>query len=334
MRVFWQPTTSAGSARRPLMSALALWGTVILCLGGGTYAGHSLRRQDQPPPVVLRGKQRVTTLPAVPPPKPFEFPAGGRELAGKYRLVALYGSPDESALGSLGEQPLPAAIDRAKNVAGAYGPLSAQPVLPTFEIIVTIASAAPTENGDYSREVDPAKLAVWVQAARQAGLYVVLDLQPGRTDFLTQAKQYEALLKQPNVGLALDPEWRLGLAQLPLQQIGSVDILEVNSVAAWLAQLTSTNHLPQKLFLLHQFRLDMLPGRAQLDTTHPELAYAIQMDGQGGQPQKQDTWNAITASPLPNATFGWKNFYHQDSPLLDPNGTMQLSPQPWYISYQ
>ena len=43
-------------------------------------------------------------------------------------------------------------------------------------------------------------------------MYVVLDLQPGRTDFLTQAKRYEPLLALPHVGLALDPEWRLGRA--------------------------------------------------------------------------------------------------------------------------
>ena len=69
-----------------------------------------------------------------------------------------------------------------------------------------------------------------MDAAREAGVYVMLDLQPGRTDFLTQAKRYEELLAQPHVGLALDPEWRLGPQQLHLEQIGSVGIDEVNSV--------------------------------------------------------------------------------------------------------
>ena len=40
-------------------------------------------------------------------------------------------------------------------------------------------------------------------------MYVVLDLQPGRSNFLDQAKLYEPLLRLPHVGLALDPEWRL-----------------------------------------------------------------------------------------------------------------------------
>lgn len=331
-----QQATGGGDASRPVRGALALWVAAVFCLAGGMYVGHVLARPEVATGsfVGLAGRAGVRRKRAQLPPPPFQFPAGGRELAGKYRMVALYGSPGEPALGSLGEQPLPAAIDRAKSVAALYAPLSPVPLLPTFEIIATIASATPTENGDYSREVDPAKLAPWVQAARVAGLYVVLDLQPGRADFLTQAKIYENLLKQPNVGLALDPEWRLTPDQMPLQQIGSANIVEVNSVVSWLAALTAASHLPQKLFVLHQFRLDMLPGRNQLDTTQQELAYIIQMDGQGGQAQKLDTWRAITASPPSNAAFGWKHFYHQDSPLLDPAGTMQLTPQPWYISYQ
>ena len=174
----------------------------------------------------------------------------------------------------------------------------------------------------------------WVTAARKAGVYVVLDLQPGRADFLSQAKAYTPLLEQPNVGLALDPEWRLAPDQVPLVQIGSVDIREVNATASWLANLTKQDKLPQKLFLLHEFRLSMLPDRQRLDTSHPELAYAVQMDGQGPQSTKLDTWHAVTADPPPNVRFGWKNFYQKDTPTRSPAATMALAPKPWYISYQ
>ncbi len=286
--------------------------------------------------------QRVVPHPIVrgsmpsprPKPKPFEFPAGGRTLANAYRFAALYGVPDSPALGCLGEQPLPQTLARAKELAATYAPLSPVPVYPTLEIIATVASASPTDNGDYSQEADPAALEPWVLAAKEAGVYVVLDLQPGRSDFLTQAKMYENLLRQPNVGLALDPEWRLAPNQVPLAQIGSASIDEINSVAAWLADITAQNKVPQKLLVLHQFRLDMLPGREQLDTSHAELAYVIQMDGQGSQPQKLATWQTITATPPANVAFGWKNFYDEDHPMLDPTATMQIAPMPWYISYQ
>ena len=46
-------------------------------------------------------------------------------------------------LGALGEQPVDAAITRAKQVAASYGALVDEPVVPAFEIITTVASAVP-----------------------------------------------------------------------------------------------------------------------------------------------------------------------------------------------
>lgn len=269
------------------------------------------------------------------PPLPaWRFPGGTTTIFPHNRLVALYGSPGAPVLGVLGRQGLAASITRVKQLAADYQPYSKQHILPTFELIATVASASPTENNDYSREITPAVLRQWIDGARQAGVYVVLDLQPGRTDFLTQAKQLAPLLEQPNVGLALDPEWRLTATQVPLAQIGAVSIKEVNQTADWLAGLIKQHHLPQKLFLLHQFRLDMLPDRQKLDTTHPNLAYVIQMDGQGTQSQKQDTWHSILKQPPARTKFGWKNFLVKDSRMLTPAQTMRLVPSPWYVSYQ
>jgi hypothetical protein len=279
-------------------------------------------------------RQPASVAKPKPQPKPYTFPAGGRSLTPGYRLVALYGTPGDPALGVLGEQDAGATIARVKQLAAAYQPLSQQHILPTLEIIATVASAYPTDDGDYSQAIDAATIQPWITLAAQQGVYVVLDLQSGRSDFLSQAKQYEALLRQPNVGLALDPEWRLAPNQVPLVQIGTVGIQEINQTAAWLADLTRTDHLPQKLLLLHQFRIDMIPERSQLDTSHSQLAYAIQMDGQGSQAGKQDTWQTITASPPANVNFGWKNFYDEDHPMLTPEQTMAITPQPWYISYQ
>ena len=153
----------------------------------------------------------------------------------------------------------------------------------------------------------------YVDAAAQAGVYVVLDLQPGRTDFLTQAKLYESLLDRPNVGLALDAEWRLGPDQVPLRQIGSVSADEVNATSAWLADLVVQHALPPKMFVLHQFRLSMLQDRTRIDTTRPELATLIHADGQGSQPDKQATWNALHVDAPAGVAWGWKNFYDEDA---------------------
>jgi len=302
---------------------LALAASELLCLLGvwQLQIGSSL--------LSVNGSQKRHHHVAV-----YQFPHGGKTLFPNYRLVALYGSMNYPELGALGQQSLDASIARVKDLAAQYQPLTTEHVLPTFEIIATVASGSPTDNGDYSQAVDAAVLRPWVEAARRNGVYVVLDLQPGRSDFLKQATQYQSLLEEPNVGLALDPEWRLKPDQFPLKQIGSVEITEVNETIWWLSKLTAEHKLPQKLLLLHQFRLDSLPNRDQLDISHRNLAYVIQMDGQGSQQAKQDTWQAVTANPPQNVQFGWKNFYREDHPMLDPVGTMELVPQPRYVSYQ
>jgi hypothetical protein len=251
-------------------------------------------------------------------------------------LVALYGSPGTSALGVLGEQGVEASVVRARQHAARYASLIEGPVVPTFEIIATVASSVPGPDGNYSTELDLATLRPWVEAAQRAGLYVVLDLQPGRSDFLTQAERYESLLRLPNVGLALDPEWRLAPGELPLRQIGSVGVDEVNRVGDWLAGLTRSRLLPQKLLVLHQFRLSMIRDRDRLDTSHPELAVVLHADGQGTQGNKQGTWRALHEDlPHGRLFWGWKNFYDEDHPMLTPQQTVaEVHPTPSLISYQ
>jgi hypothetical protein len=263
-----------------------------------------------------------------------QLPGGGQVLFPMHRLVALYGHPGDPSLGALGQQDLRASIARAKKVARPYRRLSSVPVIPAFEIIATVAEAHPGPDGTYSYESPLSLLRPWVAQATAAGMYVVLDLQAGRASLLAQAKRYTPLLTRPNVGLAIDPEWKLGPQQLPLKQIGSVSASQINGVSRWLAALTARHHLPQKLLVLHQFRLSMITNEGRLDTHHGNLAIVIHMDGQGTPGDKQQTWNAITGAAPPGVFFGWKNFYLKDHPMLGPRQTMARSPEPVMISYQ
>lgn len=264
-----------------------------------------------------------------------QLPGGGQLLFAQHQFVALYGTPSTSVLGVLGEQDATGAVQRARDVAAPYAALTDKTVVPMFEIIATVAAGGPGKDGNYSNELSVDGLRPWVDAAAEAGLYVVIDLQPGRTDFLTQAKQYQSLLELPNVGLALDPEWRLGPDQVPLRQIGSVSAAEVNTVTTWLADLTNSKGLPQKMLVLHQFRPAMISDRAALDLSRPEVAVLIHADGQGSQGAKQATWANLHRDAPAGVHWGWKNFYDEDLPMLTPEQTMGgVSPAPDLVTYQ
>jgi hypothetical protein len=300
---------------------------VIATLRAGRPAHVVALGQSFGPPEQL--ERRLTAAAADIP----ELPGGGRLIAGR-RMVALYGNPTTRALGSLGEQDLAGSIRRVSGLAQEYRPSSGLPVIGAFEIITTVASTAPGPDGDFSNESAVEQLRPWVDAAREAGIYVVLDLQPGTADFLSQARRYQELLVQPHVGLALDPEWRLAPGQRHLAQIGSVGVDEVNRVIDWLAGLTAAHRLPQKLLMIHQFRTAMIADRARLDTGRDEVAVLVHADGFGSPSLKLRTWNALRAEALPGVGWGWKNFIDEDRPMLTPAQTLAVSPDITFVSYQ
>ncbi len=264
-----------------------------------------------------------------------ELPGGGQLVFPGKRYVALYGSPVTSSLGVLGEQGLEETIARAEEHARPYEELTEDTVVPALEVIVTVASSGAGDDGNYSNEWPAEDFRELVEAAGEAGQYVVLDLQPGRASFLEQAQQYAELLELPHVGLALDPEWNLGPDERHMVRIGSVTAEEVNEVVEWLADFTRERNLPQKMLVLHQFQVRMIQTVPEVDLSRSEIAVLVHADGQGGQGAKQDTWRTLRAHGPDVRWWGWKNFYDEDSPMLTPEQTVdQVDPVPHFISYQ
>ena len=97
---------------------------------------------------------------------------------------------------------------------------------------------------------------------------------------------------------------------------------------------TRTHRLPQKVLMLHQFRLDMITGRASVRTDHDELQIIIHADGFGSAGQKFETWNAMHVNAPHRVWWGWKNFYDEDRPTFTPKRTVAVKPSPVFISYQ
>lgn len=269
-----------------------------------------------------------------------QLPGGGYLLFPDRRIVAMYGHINTASLGVLGEQSPEAGVERARQIAQGYD-ADGLPVITAFEIITTLASSAPGDDNSYSLRTPAEELRPWVELAAEEDMYVILDLQPGRVDFLTQAKEYEELLKLPHVGLALDPEWRLKPNQRHLRQVGTVDSSEINQVIDWLADLVRENHLPQKLMMVHQFSFAMITNRDDIKTPN-ELAVMIHMDGQGLTATKYDTYAQLTAGTQGNGWWwGWKNFYDEDyrrsknSPgPLRPDEVLRVRPIPLLVSFQ
>jgi len=257
------------------------------------------------------------------------LPGGGRRILPDRRVVAFYGAPQAAALGVLGIGDPDEMAQKLERQARPYA-TKARPVLPAFELIAVIAANAPGEGDLYRNRQDDAIIRRYLQAARRAGALLLLDIQPGRSDFLTEARALEKWLRQPDVGLALDPEWRMEAAEVPGETIGSVDAAEVNATSQWLSDLTRRENLPQKLLVIHRFTDGMIEGLPALEE-QPGLATVINVDGFGSEAQKVAKYRDLEPHRF---HAGFKLFYEEDTGLMTPQRVLRLRPQPELIVYE
>jgi hypothetical protein len=263
---------------------------------------------------------------------PSQLPRGGRVILGHYRVVAYYGVPGNSALGVLGSlspERAASAVTRRSAAFAAYG----RTVQPAFELIATVAQASPGPDGDYSAPVPVAALKRYIAAAHRHRMLVVLDLQPGRASFLSQAKLLRPLLLDPSVSIALDPEWKVGRHQKPGGGlIGSSSAAGINAVTAYISELITSHHLPDKLCVIHQFTGPMLPDRAKIRRA-PGVEVVFHADGFGSPTAKKGVYRQLAFPGSPYGA-GFKLFLKQDSRLMTAAEVMRLRPRPDVITYQ
>jgi hypothetical protein len=275
--------------------------------------------------------QTQASLPPAVPAAPADLPRGGRQIFPQHRVVAHYGTPDTGVLGVLGEGSPATAAVRLERSAAAFTKPGGKPVLPAFELIVTVADAHPGADGGYSHPISDESIARYVAAARKAKALVILDVQPGRANMIAEVKRYQKWLVQPDIGLAIDPEWAVRAGEVPGRVIGRVDASTVNAVSGYLASLTAQHHLPQKLFVVHQFRAAMITHRSAV-VARPALATVFHIDGFGTPGQKLEVYAALKA---PRGFYnGFKLFIDEDRPTLSPAQAMRLTPRPDLVTYQ
>jgi hypothetical protein len=264
----------------------------------------------------------TTTLP--PPP---ELPRGGRQLFPRYRVVGFYGMQN---LDVLGAGPPDVVAQRLLKVARPYA-RPGHPVMPMFELIATVAHPFPTPSGLYRTHQEDAIVRSFLKAVRRIDGILVLDVQPGREDFVRSLRHWEPYLRQPDVGVALDPEFAMGPGQVPGRQLGRTDAAAINRASAYVAGIVRRHRLPQKLFMVHQFRDSMIRDKAKI-AIRPGLAMTWNADGFGVRSAKLEDYRSYTRDRRFHP--GLKLFYKNDVDLLAPREVLKLKPVPRVINYQ
>ena len=276
-----------------------------------------------PPEYVVPAGPAIAPMP--------ELPGGGYRVFGHHRfLVAYYGTAQTGAMGVLGTTDPETMQRRLMRAARPFRERGEQ-IQPVYELIVSIADRSPGPDHDYSHDIPRDLVQRYVDAAHRHGALLLLDIQTGRSPFPVIAKRWAWALKKPWVGLAIDPEWRMGPHQVPARVIGSVRAAEVNRTSRWLSRLVRREGLPEKLFVVHQFRLSMLPDIGKV-VDRPGLAMVQHADGFGTQRQKLATYHAITRPH--QFRQGFKLFYKWDVHRFTPGEVRRIRPAVSFVSYQ
>ncbi len=272
-----------------------------------------------------------------PPPMP-ELPRGGYTVFPDYRLVGYSGVRVDPAadMGRLTGD-LDKVCREIERVGRQYE--YGKQIMPVFEYIPVVVHGSPQSDGSYRTRVKNKDVQFYLDAARRCDAMLLLNIQPGRSEFMPEMKHYEKFLREPDVGVALDPEWAMDPGEIPGVNLGRSDGPELNDAAEYLAQIVAEGNLPEKVMVFHQFNEAAVEKIRGLKP-HPGVVLIRSIDGLGGPADKIAKYEELVQNQPKYIHPGFKLFYKEDtsppwgSVLMTPKQVMQLKPRPDYVLYE
>ena len=258
--------------------------------------------------------------------------AADTSLLDRHLLVTWYGNPHSREMGVLGRAEGAQRASSLREQAAAYVPLTSKQVLPAYHLVAVVAQATAGMDGKWRRRESSEMILSLLQEARSFGFGLVLDVQPGRSAIEDELAFLRPFLVEPDVHLALDPEFDMSEGQRPGRELGHMHASDVNAALDVLEQVLSSAELPPKVLIVHQFKLSMLPDKEKI-RPRPRIDLVLDMDGFGSRSLKLATYRTVMRQGrLPFA--GFKLFYRQDTNLFEPADVMRLTPTPSVVIYQ
>jgi hypothetical protein len=246
-------------------------------------------------------------------------------------LVTWYGNPHSAKMGILGELEGEALAKGLSEQAKAYQAVTDLRVLPAYELVAIVAQGTAGKDEMWRRRESKAVIDKMLAQARAHGFKLVLDLQPGHSTVKSEIEFLRPYLEEPDVYLALDPEFHMWEGQQPGRVIGHTLADDINYSIDVLDEIIARKHLPPKVLIVHQFTMNMLPDKERVKQSR-SVDVALDMDGWGDRPLKLAIYRMVTRKPLEFSAI--KLFYRKDSNILSPADALALKPTPAVIIYQ
>lgn len=249
------------------------------------------------------------------------------------RIIAFYGNPLSKRMGILGQNPKPEMLAGLASWTKTWQ--TADPKTPTkcaLELIAITAQASPGEKKLHRARLTEAKIDEVLGWAREGGCLLILDVQVGWSSVPDEMPFLEKWLNEPDVHLGLDPEWDMEPGVVPGSKIGRMSAADIQFAIDFVAGIVRTKNLTPKLVIVHRFRDFMVQNPETLRPV-PEIRLLVNADGFGPPSTKMVTFN-IARALMPTQLTGFKLFFKNDKPMLQPKDVLPLTPTPVFINYQ
>jgi hypothetical protein len=250
----------------------------------------------------------------------------------KYNLlVTWYGNPHTAKMGVLGEYHGEELAKGLAKQAEAFQAVTERRVQPAYELVAIVAQGTAGADGLWRRRESKRIIDRMLAEARAHGFKLVLDVQVGHSTVERELAYLRSYLEEPDVYLALDPEFHMWEGQRPGHVIGHTLADDINYSIDLLDDIIAKKNLPPKVLIVHQFTMNMLPDKEKVKDSK-KVDVALDMDGWGDRPLKLAVYRMVTRKPLEFAAI--KLFYRKDANMLSPAETLALTPSPAVVIYQ
>jgi hypothetical protein len=259
-------------------------------------------------------------------------PPAVRPVLSDHLLITWYGNPRTPRMGVLGRHKGAALAAGLRKQADAYARLTTKKTLAAYHLVAVIAQPTAWRDGAWRRRETHETIRALLEQARANDFKLILDVQRGRSTIQAELEYLRPHLQEPDVYLALDPEFAMRGRETPGRTIGRMTAAEVNEAIDFLETIVGERKLPPKVLIVHQFTLSMLADKENIRDS-PLVDVVLSIDGFGDRPLKRATYAAVIRQ-RPLEFLGIKLFYSEDTNLFAAKDVMALRPEPAVIIYQ
>jgi hypothetical protein len=186
-----------------------------------------------------------------------------------HRIVAYYGNFYSTGMGVLGEYPEEQMLEMFRKEIALWEAADPEtPVMPAIDYIAIVAQGGAGKDGTYRARMPGTEIDKAVALAEKVDGIVILEVQAGLSDVMTEVKTLEPYLKMPQVHLAIDPEFAMKRRRAPPGTVvGTVSAAEVNEAIAYLSELVRAHELPPKVLVVHRYTRPMVTDAEDIEPT-------------------------------------------------------------------